>query len=116
MIDMVFMQKVMNFCQLYPCSLVSGWRTTQRNKLKGGAKASKHLTGEAVDLVYDTVAELHQAAQAALQMQFDGVELDLDNNHLHLDQRDVSWHVVCKHKKTSDLQQYLTTYQGRVTV
>lgn len=46
-----------------PCRIVSGERCSWWNQRVGGAKASKHLTGEAADLVegYATVAQAEQA-------------------------------------------------------
>lgn len=78
----------------YPASIDSLTRTPAHNASVGGAPQSGHVTGEAADLLYDSPALLHQAAIAAIQLGFTGVELDLTNNHLHVDVMARTWHVV----------------------
>jgi len=37
----------------YSFSVTSWWRTIHRNETVGGCRHSKHLNGEAIDVVYD---------------------------------------------------------------
>ena len=77
--------------------------TILHNKAVGGAPASGHLLDLsngvkccAADLQFDSIEDLKEAAKEALVLGFDGVELDLTNNHLHVDtkSRPHPWQVV----------------------
>jgi Peptidase M15 len=116
MIDPILIEKLNQLKAVYPCSTLSLDRTPHRNASVGGAQASWHLTttpggAKAVDLVFDTQAELLPAAILARTLGFGGIELDYRNLHLHLDMRPTIWHVVCSTDKTETLNEYLTRYQ-----
>jgi len=114
MMDLDFVTQVNRLCAAYPASWESGYRTITHNANIGGATFSWHLKGLAQDLIYDTTALLWAAAQEAVRMKFTGIEVDLTNNHLHLDvRRPETWHVVCfynaaKEKEWQTINQYLT--------
>ncbi len=109
------------FRQICPCSLVGGFRTVPRNIQVGGASNSFHLYAMAADLVFDTPRELHLGAEKAMEF-FGGVELDLKNNHLHVDGRPMvrPWHVVHKKERDQwgyfDLLIFLTQEKQRATL
>ena len=98
-IDIAFFSQVLVFTEKHPNSLTRLWSTPTRNRLVGGAKESGHVQDDthvchAVDLVFDTAADLRDAAQTAVSMGFQGVEVDLTNMHLHLDAKPRLWQVV----------------------
>jgi hypothetical protein len=98
-IDVTFFAKLVTFSQEYPNSLTRLWTTPARNKLVGGAPSSGHLADEthtchAADLVFDTPAQLKAGARGAIEAGFQGIEVDLTNNHLHLDDKPRIWRVV----------------------
>ena len=75
-----------------PGSLDRRESTPVHNKAVGGAPGSAHIflpsagiKCRAADMQYDTHQELCDAARAAISLEFSGVELDLTNNHLHVD-------------------------------
>jgi len=96
MIDLDFINKLNKFLVDHPASDTRLFSTEQRNKAKGGAKDSAHLlkNGNAIDLVFDTDLELMSAAANASHFGFTGIELDLNNKHLHLDTKPRLWRVV----------------------
>ena len=114
MIDVELVDKVNLLKAVYPCSTLSLDRTPLRNASVGGAKSSWHLIGKAIDLVFDTAAELIPAAIYARTLGFGGIEVDFRNLHLHLDMRPSIWHVVCTKDKTWTLDEYLTQYTESV--
>lgn len=59
-----------------------------------GVKASWHTVWRAVDLTFDNPDYLLPAAQDAKRLGFGGIEVDLTNKHLHLDNRPTIWHVI----------------------
>lgn len=93
-ISLTFFARVNDFLTLYPASIDSFYRTPARNKAIGGAPNSYHVLGQAVDLIFDSIEELFTGAYAARDQGFGGIEIDLINKHLHLDDRSVPWHVV----------------------
>lgn len=98
-INLEFFSNVVVLTEQHPNSLTRLWSTPARNTAVGGAKESGHVmdaahTCHAVDLVFDTPAELKAAARTALTMGFQGVEVDLNNMHLHLDAKPRLWRVV----------------------
>ena len=95
LINLAFCTKVNDLLSLCPGTVTSWVRTPRRNTIVGGAPNSWHLSGQAVDLIFDSVADLFKAAHKAVELGFGGVEVDLINNHLHLDARGKPWHVVC---------------------
>lgn len=115
-ISLVLIQKVNQLLALYPASTTRLCSTPYRNSVVRGATASKHLTGEAIDLVFDQASTLLHAAQYAKQLGFGGIEVDYSNNHLHLDIRpDPVWHEVRFNGKKYTLDQYLTKLQKEST-
>lgn len=98
-IDLEFFSQVVILTEQHTNSLTRLWSTPARNKAKGGAANSGHILDDtrschAVDLVFDTPDQLRAAAQTAVNMGFQGVEVDLTNMHLHLDAKPRRWHVV----------------------
>lgn len=71
-----------------PMRILSSFRTQDENEIAGGAKASMHLLGKAVDLVApgDPLTTYHEAEKVG----FNGIGLTLNNNgvvSIHLDNR-----------------------------
>lgn len=79
-----------------PLSITRWLSTPAHNQAVGGAPESAHLRGLAVDLVADSNDNLLLAARAARDAGFKGIEVDLRNNHLHVDLQDrpAPWQVV----------------------
>jgi len=76
-------------------SLQSWIRTEQKNIAIGGAPKSWHKFGKAVDLEFDNLDVAIQAAKEAKALGFSGIEVDLMDNHIHVDTRTTKpWHVV----------------------
>lgn len=74
---------------------VTRWRSTSlRNAAVGGAPGSKHLSGDAVDLVCDSDEALLICARFAFQKNVPGIELDMTNKHLHLDMGPRLWRTI----------------------
>lgn len=101
MIDPEFLLKLNRLNQRVPGSVSSLARTATHNAAVGGATKSGHVYGTearpwcvAADLIYDHPDDLPRAAQAAIDLGFTGVELDLTNTHLHVDCLPRLWHVV----------------------
>lgn len=97
MIDIDFINKLNRFVTDHPnCSCTRLFSSENRNRDLGGAKDSAHLfkNGNAVDLIFDTVEQLYDAAAAAKDYGFSGIELDMTNYHLHLDTKPRHWMVV----------------------
>ena len=93
MLNMEFIAKLDRFLHTCPGSITSLYRTRKRNLLVGGAPNSFHCLGEAADVIYDDLDLLKSAASKAIEF-FHGVEVDLRNLHLHVDNRQVPW-LVC---------------------
>ena len=110
MIDQELICKLNLLKEKYPCSTESLDRTPYHNASVGGAKRSYHVTGQAADLIFDSPSELLPAANYAKSLGFGGIEVDMRNNHLHLDLRKEPWHVVCTSQETVPLERYLTLY------
>lgn len=108
MIDQELICKLNALKEVFPCSTESLDRTPYHNASVGGAKGSYHLTGNAVDLIFDAPSQLIPAAKYAKILGFGGIEVDFRNCHLHLDLRSTIWHVVCTKEGTETLQEYLT--------
>jgi uncharacterized protein YcbK (DUF882 family) len=113
-ISLVLIEKVNQVLALYPASVTRVCTTPYRNEaIVKGAPASKHLTGEAVDLVFDQSSTLLYAAKYARELGFGGIEVNYSNNHLHLDIRSVPfWHEVRLAGKKYTLQEYLTKLEN----
>lgn len=116
-ISLVLIDKLNQLLALYPASVTRLCTTPYRNEaIVKGAKSSKHLTGEAVDLVFDQTSTLLPAARYAVTLGFGGIEVDYSNNHLHLDIREVLWHEVRLAGKKYTLKEYLTRLEnGSIT-
>lgn len=114
LINLYFVDKLNNLLSSFPASVTRLVTTPRRNATIGGAKQSKHLTGEAADLVYDNPDDLLDAAKYAKELGFGGIEVDYRNNHLHVDLRDTIWHVVCTKTKTYTLDEYLDKVSSQV--
>lgn len=112
-ISIALIEKVNQVLALYPASVTRVCTTPYRNAtVVKGAPASKHLTGEAIDLVFDETATLLHAAKYAQTLGFGGIEVNYNNHHLHLDSRPQPfWHVVRIGKKEIALNEYLTSQQ-----
>lgn len=108
-INIQFIERVNLVLEQYPASVTSLVRTPHKNASVGGVVGSKHVSGEAVDLVFDDASSLLPAAKLALTLGFGGIECDYRNNHLHLDNRLTHWHVVCTKEKTWLLKDFLTS-------
>lgn len=93
MIDLDFIRLVNIHKARYPSSTTRIDSTPHHNAAIGGAVQSHHLLGRAIDLIFDPDVNLMAVADYAVQLGFGGVELDLRNNHLHLDMRSIPWHV-----------------------
>lgn len=114
LISLELIQKLNVHKARYPSSTerVDSTEAHNASPAVGGAPHSWHLTGQAVDLVYDDSTLLEGAAKFAITLGFGGIELDLRNNHLHLDMRPLEnlWHVVYLKDGTKlALADYLTT-------
>lgn len=106
MIHLELVKKVNELKNMFPCSTTRIDSTTQYNASIGGAKNSWHIDTRdhsacAIDLAFDDTNIMYQAAQYAYTQGWTGIEIDLTNNHLHLDLRTTpSWHVIkTKEKK-----------------
>lgn len=112
-ISLVLIDKLNQLLALYPASVTRLCTTPYRNEaIVKGAQASKHLTGEAVDLVFDQASQLLNAAKYAQSLGFGGIELDYNNLHLHLDIRpEPFWHEVRVAGKKYTLKNYLTKWE-----
>lgn len=68
-IDMSFIEKLQKTRELYgkKMTITSGHRCAAWNEKQGGAKGSKHLTGEAADILVKTDRERGALIDAALE-------------------------------------------------
>lgn len=78
----------------FPASVDSLIRTEAHNHAVGGAPRSGHVSGSAADLLFDDPLLLIPAGRFAMQLGFTGVEVDLTNQHLHVDILPRTWRVV----------------------
>lgn len=69
----------------FPWNVTAGYRTEAHNKLIRGALASKHLTGEAVDIACTDSAKRYAIVSAAIAAGIKGIEVC--DRHIHLDNR-----------------------------
>lgn len=92
--DPVFLAKLDELVAAFPnCSCRDWGRSVTHNEEVGGAPHSLHRLWCAVDLTFDG-NNLLDPTRKALDLGFGGIELDLTNFHLHLDNRTTIWHVV----------------------
>lgn len=68
-----------------PLHVTSGFRCARHNALCGGAKSSKHLSGEAVDLACESPNDKFAIVSAALKLGFRGI--GVADTYVHLDVR-----------------------------
>lgn len=117
-ISLALIEKVNSLLAVYPASVTRVCTTPYRNEaIVKGAQASKHLTGEAVDLVFDQASQLLHAAIYAESLGFGGIEIDYSNNHLHVDIRQAPfWHEVRIAGKKYTLKEYLTKLEKDSTI
>jgi hypothetical protein len=113
-IDLAFFGKLVAFTAKCPNSVTRLWSTPSRNLLVGGAPSSGHLILPeqgccAVDLVFDSTRELLDGAKVAVEMGFNGIEVDLTNKHLHLDGKPRVWRVVRDGVKDQPLKDWLAS-------
>lgn len=108
-IPIVMVEKVNSLLDMGKASIDSWIRTDSRNGIVGGAAHSQHLSGNAVDLIYDSRMELIEASKKAIMVGFTGIEVDFRNMHLHVDLREgVRWWVVINLKgETMPLETFL---------
>ena len=112
LINLDFKQQLMKFyneCSV-PLSEESGIRSVLHNKVvKNAAPMSLHVLGRAQDLIADSDADLAVAAKEADAFGFTGIEVDLRNMHLHVDNRTNGVWKVCILKDGSQipLSEYL---------
>lgn len=88
-----------------------GSSTSHQGKVNASAPNSLHCLWRAIDLTFDNPDDMPKAASDALAIGFSGIEADLSNGHLHLDNRTGVWQVV-KHADGSSgpLDSYLTSH------
>jgi uncharacterized protein YcbK (DUF882 family) len=70
----------------FPWKVNAGFRTSSHNAKIKGAKFSKHLTGEAVDIACTNSEKRYKIVQAAMQAGINGIEVC--DRHVHLDNRE----------------------------
>lgn len=68
-----------------PMKVSSGYRCPAHNKAVGGSPNSRHMTGEAADILLDS-AESYKVAKLAYEMGFGGI--GVAKTFLHLDIRE----------------------------
>lgn len=109
-ISLELIDKLNQLLALYPASVTRLCTTPYRNEaIVKGAQSSKHLTGEAADLVFDQASQLLHAGKYAIALGFGGVEIDYNNFHLHVDIRSAPfWHEVRVAGKKYSFKNYLT--------
>lgn len=81
-----FCKCVFALCTTYHCSVVSWFRTEERNTLKGGGPRSRHLFGLAADLIPDDPERIDEIIGAARAMGLDAL-FHKGHVHIELDQR-----------------------------
>jgi len=113
MIDLAFVSMLNELLEQCPGSIDCLARTEAHNHAVGGAPHSGHVVEPCVaaDLVFDSPAALIAAARCALALGFMGVELDLSNHHLHVDELPRTWRVVhWGHGQDTALEAYLAMH------
>jgi len=106
-IDPDFFSLLNQLLERCPASVESLVRTAAHNQAVGGAAGSGHVKGCAADLSFDTPSALYAAAGQAIGLGFMGVELDLINNHLHVDTLPRMWRVVHTRDGEKPLEAFL---------
>lgn len=85
--DTAFMDKLEKLRVAYgnPITINSGFRCAKHNRDVGGAPASYHMQGKAVDIKVNTKKQRYDLVKLALQLGFTGCEIS--PAHIHLDNR-----------------------------
>jgi uncharacterized protein YcbK (DUF882 family) len=92
------MERLREYCG-FPLIITSGYRSAQKNKEVGGASASFHLKGQAVDVSIKgfSPSMLYRLVKGAFLVGFGGVILY--PSHVHLDIREVEIFMVADYNK-----------------
>lgn len=123
-IDTKLVEKLQEIRDYYdtPIKVISGYRTENYNLNCGGAKNSKHLTGEAIDFMFLKRPELlsdddgkifYTAQDIQNKFKINGIGIyneRMENNFLHIDNRDKKLVWVSNKKQMlyyNDIQDYL---------
>lgn len=77
-----------------PIKIVSGYRTEDYNNKCGGAKSSKHLTGNAIDFTSRDIAYTNKIFEIALILEYHylikgiGIYINREQQFIHFDNRE----------------------------
>ena len=82
-----FAEAVFAYCTAAGASVTSWYRTAKHNAAVGGVASSHHLTGLAVDVVYDSVAGVADRGHLAATL---GLVRLVEKDHDHLQAADTA--------------------------
>lgn len=86
-----YLQRIRNWACV-PVIISSGYRTPAHNASIGGAKSSKHCTGQAADIYTQARFRSIQAiSRYAEAIGIKGIECNEDKNYVHIDTRTSKW-------------------------
>jgi len=73
-----------------PIHITSGYRCTEHNRKVGGVRNSRHLSGEAADIVIEGMGprEMYSHALAIQEFRNGGIGIYVDRGFVHVDIRD----------------------------
>lgn len=111
-IDLVEKLQVIREYKNKPIKILSGYRTQSYNKKCGGAKNSKHLTGEAIDFIFlddydimnnENIFDIANDINNNFKIKRIGIYINRNINFLHIDngQEPLIWVNDFKRKKQS---------------